>query len=431
MPVLRRGLRHQPDFLKLWAGQTVSAFGSRITRDGVPLTAVLVLGASPAQMGLLAAIGAAPVLLVGLLAGVWVDRHRRRPVLIAADLGRAALLLSIPVAALLGRLSLAQLAAVSSLTGLLSVVFDLAYVAYLPGLVGRDSLVEGNSKLAVSESVAEIAGPGLTGVLVQLVTAPIAIFGDALSFLISAAAVALIRGTESLPAAPGGRARLRDELREGLRAVLDQPVLRALALSAGAFSFFGNIIGALYALYALRQLGMGPATLGLTIAAGGAGNLAGAIVAGHGLRRWGPGGALISAAGVMAVATLLIPLAGWAPFVALPLMLASQLAGDAARALYGVNERSLRQAITPDRLLGRTGAAVNLLAAGVGPLGALAGGLVAGLIGVRPTLALAALGPLLAGIALLASPVRMARELPPQTDAVDRRDDVVPEPALT
>ncbi len=190
------GLWRHPDFMKLWAGQTISELGSRITRDGVPYTAVIVLNAPASQMGFLTAVGAASVLLFGLLAGVWVDRFRRRPIMIAADLARAVILASIPIAAYAHRLSMAQLYVVIALAGFCTVFFDVAYQSYLPSLVERENLLEGNSKLAMSASAAEIAGPSLTGILVQLITAPIAILFDAISFLISAASVILIRKPE-------------------------------------------------------------------------------------------------------------------------------------------------------------------------------------------------------------------------------------------
>ena len=401
---------HHADFMRLWAGQTVSQLGSRITRDGLPLLGVITLRASPAQMGLLSAIGSAPALLVGLVAGVWVDRLRRRPILIAADLLRAALLASIPIAALLGVLGVGQLYVVAALVGALTVLFDVAYVAYLPSLVERARVMEGNAKLTLSDSLAEMVGPGLAGVLVQTLTAPIAILVDALSFLVSVGSLALIRKPEPLPAPPEARQPLMRELAEGLRAVRDNHILRALAGTAGTFSFFGNFFAALYGLYAIRILGMSAAVLGLTIAAGGAGNLLGALVAERAVRRLGLGATLIGSLILGASAALLIPLARGPLTIAVGMMMAAQLFGDGLWSIYAINEVSLRQTIVPDLLLGRANASMELIASGLGPLGALLGGVLGGVLGIRATLFIAVAGRLLACGWLLASPVRGMRK---------------------
>jgi MFS family permease len=401
-----KGLWRHADFMKLWTGQSISELGSRITRDGLPLAAVLVLRATPSQMGLLAAVGSAPVLLTGLLAGVWVDRLPRRPILIAADLGRAAVLASIPVAALLGLLNIWQLYIVLALTGILTVFFNVAYEAYLPSLVERENIVEGNTKLALSSAAAEVAGPGLAGVLIQAVTAPIAILLDALSFLLSVLTLAVIRKPEPPPAPAGVRKPIGHEVAEGMRAIWGNKLLRAFILSGGTRSFFGNFYGALYGLYAIRELGMGPAALGLTIATGGVGDLIGALVAGRLVRRYGLGPTLIGTFALSSSAGFLIPLAGGPVLLAVMLLMAAQLVGDMLRTVYTINEVSVRQTITPDRLLGRTNASMQLSEAGVGPLGALAGGVLGEMIGLRATLALAAIGSLAACLWLLFSPVR-------------------------
>ena len=267
------GLWRQPDFLKLWTGQTISELGSRITRDGLPLAAVLVLGATPAQMGLLTAVGSVAILLASLPAGVWVDRLRRKPVMIWADVGRAALLLTIPVAAFTGQLGIGLLCAVIALTGVLTVLFEAAYEAYLPSLVARENLLEGNSKLAVSSSLAEVLGPGLAGFLIQAITAPLAILFDSLSFLASVVSLIVIRKPEPPPAAAHERQHVLREMRDGLRFVWHEPHLRALALAGATRSFFGSFIGVLYGLYAIRELGLNAAALGITIAMGGLGSL--------------------------------------------------------------------------------------------------------------------------------------------------------------
>jgi len=392
------------DFLKLWAGQTISEIGSRITRDGLPLTAVLILGAEPSQMGFMTAVGASSVLLFGLLAGAWVDRLRRRPIMIAADLARAIVLGSIPLAAFTHHLSMAQLYIVIALAGICTVFFDVAYQSHLPQLVERANLLEGNSKLAMSGAAAEIAGPSLTGILVQTITAPVAILFDALSFLVSAFSVALIRKPEAGPS----RAAERSHPIAGLRFVLAHPLLRPLAcFSITAYIFFG-FIGPLYTLYAIRELHITPASLGFAIAIGGVGAMIGSSLASAAKQRFGLGPTFIGSILGMVTAYSLIPLAhGPAPGPLVFLMI-SQLFGDWAYTTYLVNELTLRQRSAPDEMLGRVNAAMQLLTRGVFPIGALIGGFVAQNFGVRTTLAVAVAGVGAASLWLIASPLRKA-----------------------
>lgn len=402
----RPSLWHHRDFIKLWAGQTVSELGSYITRDGVPLLAILTLGATPVQMGLLSALGGVPVLVFGLVAGVWVDRLRRRPLLIAADVGRAAVLATIPAAALLGVLRIEQLYVVIVLAGLLGVVFQVAYRAYLPVLVERRSLIDANSKLAFSSSATEIVGPGLTGVLVQAITAPIAMLIDAVSFLVSAVSLALIRRPEPAIVPAGERRPAGREIAEGVRAVIHDPVLRALTLSLATQEFFGAFFGVLYGLYAIRELGLGAALLGLTIGVGGLGAVLGALLAGPATRRLGLGRTMIGALLLGTASALLIPLARGPLWAATGMLMAGQLVGDSLRTVYDINDTSLRQAIVPDRLLGRVSATTQLLSAGLSPLGALLGGVLGQAAGPRTTLFIAAAGLMVSTGWLVASPVR-------------------------
>jgi MFS family permease len=382
--------RQQPDFLKLWSGQTISQFGSGITGSALPLTAVLVLGASPFQMGLLVAAEALPFALFGLFAGVWVDRLRRRPLMIGADVGRAVLLLSIPGAAMLGHLQIGQLFLIAALTGVLTVLFDVAYQSFLPGLVLGEQLLEANSRLAASAATAEIVTPGLAGVLVQLVSAPLTLLIDAVSFLCSAGSIALIR-PESSPARSSGRGTVVTEIGEGLTMVMRHPLLRAIAAFSVTRSFFGNWIGALYALYVLHDLALGPVLLGVTIGVGGLSNLLGTFLVGPLTRRFGIGPSVLATVLVGSASVFLIPLAH-GPLVMGFGMLAVCQAFDACQPIYEVNALSLRQSITPPRVLGRVNAVMHALEGGVGPLGAIVAGLLAGQIGVRPTLFGAALG---------------------------------------
>jgi MFS family permease len=402
------GLWRHPEFMKLWVGQTVSQFGSTVTRDALPLAAALTLQATPAQMGLLAAAGSLPMLLIGLLAGAWVDRLPRRPILIVADLGRALLLLSIPLAALLGELHIEQLYLVAALTAILSVFFDVAYRSLLPSLVGREQLVEGNSKLSLSDSVAEVGGSAIAGALVQVFTAPLTILIDAVSFLFSAANLLWIRTPEVAPPAEEDQQHLLADIREGLQFVVRQPVLRALATQAALSHFFGGFYGALYGLYVLRELGMSPTVLGLLIASGGAGAFLGALLAERLVRRFGLGNTLVGAVLLSGVTHLFLPLAYGAGPLAVGLLLAGQVIGDLGMTIYGVNEMSLRQSITPDRMLGRTLASTQVLAGGFFTVGVLVAGGLGDVLGLRPTMTIAALGMLSVSLWLVVSPVRQA-----------------------
>lgn len=404
----RRSLWRNPDFLALWTGQTVSELGSRISREGIPLTALLVLHAGPAAMGRLTALGGAAVLVFGLAAGVWVDRLRRRPVLIAADLGRAALLATIPAAALAGRLGMGQLYVVVAAAGMLTIFFDVAYQSYLPALVERDQILEGNAKLTLSSSIAEVAGPGLTGFLVQRITAPLAILLDALSFLGSALLVAAIRKPEP-PPEPRRQERLATEAVAGLRWIFAEPALRALGLRRATAWLFSGFFGSLYLLFAIDVLHLRPAVLGLIIATGGAGAMAGAWLAGRIERRLPQGATFIGSAVVYGLAVLLIPLAAALPRFAVALLATTQLIGDMAFTVYVINEVSLRQRLAPAAVLGRVNAGMLLLARGIYPIGALIGGILGSRVGVPRTLALAAAGTLLSNLWLLAPSLRRLR----------------------
>jgi predicted MFS family arabinose efflux permease len=408
--MLPKGLLRDSDFLKLWFGQAVSRLGSQVTLIGLPLTALRILGASPLQMGALAWASGAPVLVFGLFAGAWADRLRRRPILIAADLGRAAVLALVPLAAMLGRLTMVHLYMVAAVSGFLTVVFDVSYQAWLPSLVERENVAEGYSRLALTESVAEIAGPFLTGALVQLFTAPIAILCDAVSFAASAVSLRLIRKPEPAPVRTP-QPHMGREIAEGLRATWHHPLLRPLAGRTATAAFFLGFGSSLYVLFVTRELGLTPVLLGIVISAGGISNLAGAFLASRLARRWGLGRTLIGSALTIGGAMLAVPLARGPVAVCTAVLIASQLF-DAAWPVFTINETSLRQAITPLRLLGRVNAAIHLLYQGLLPLGALAGGALAQAIGVRTTILVAAVGILLSTLWLVCSPVRGVQSLP-------------------
>ena len=407
-PLWRHG-----DFLKLWGAQSVSDFGARITREGLPLAAVLTIRATPVQLGLLAALTLGPSLIVGLTAGGLVDRSRRRSILIATDLLRAAVLASVPLAAFLHWLSMGQLYVAAFVVGAASVLFDIADHAYLPGLIDRGLLVDANAKLAVTESVAEMGGPALAGILVQTLTAPIAIAVNAATYLVSAVFLAGIRAPEPKLPPPAAKSSLRLDLAVGFAAVMNQPLVRPLFIASLIQSAFGAFFQTLYVVFAIRVLGFSPGLLGVIIAMGGVGALGGALLFPALSRRMGFGPAIIAAALISAASALLIPAAGGSKLVAIAMMVASQLLGDSFGVAMLIGVKSLQQSVFPPYLLGRVGATMRAAAGAAAIMGAIAGGLLAGPLGIRATLFVGASGILAAMLWLVASPLGRLREPPP------------------
>lgn len=396
--------RH-PDFMKLWMGQTVSQFGAQITLLALPLTAVLLLHASPAQMGILGAMEMAPFLLIGLFAGVYVDRVRRRPLLVAADVGRALLLATVPAMAALHVLVMPILYALGFLVGSLTVLFDVAYQSYLPALVSRKTLVEGNSKLEMSRAVAQIGGPGFAGVLIQWVTAPMALAANALTYVVSVVSLLWIRGEEP-PAAPSGGKGVWADIGEGLTVLVGSPLLRSIAGCTATANFFGSASTAVFMLYVVHQVGLTPGLLGLVLAAGSAGALAGAAGASR-IAGWlGLGRTIWMSSAVGAVGALLVPLATRPLSWGIPVLVVAYLLQSVGATIYNVNQVSLRQAITPGRLLGRMNASMRFIVWGVMPLGSLLGGAAGTVLGLRPTLAIMAVLAAFAPLWVYRSPVR-------------------------
>ena len=403
--------RHR-EFLKFWAGSGISDVGSQVTALALPLIAALMLHATPWQMGLLAASGSAPVLLVGLFAGVWVDRVRRRPVMIATDLGRALLLSMIPLAFVAGMLRMELLYVVMLLTGSLTVLFDVAHLSFVPSLVTGEHLVDGNSKIETTSAAAQVAGPSLGGVLVSMLGAPFAVLVDAVSFVGSALFIAWTRANESLPKRRDERAGVVAEIGEGWRVVIHDRVCRALAGCSATTILFGRMFNAVYVLYMTRHLGLSAVGVGMVFATGGVGSLLGSIVAAPITRRYGTGRTMIGAQLAFGLIGLMVPLAVFVPEIALPMIVGSEFAQWMALLVYWVNAISLRQVITPDRLQGRVNATMRFLAGGANPVGALIGGGLGGVIGVPLTLVVACGGMLLSFLWLLLSPVRELQAMP-------------------
>ncbi|HEY8870518.1 MAG TPA: MFS transporter [Candidatus Limnocylindrales bacterium] len=412
-------LRHR-DFLKLWSAETISQFGTQISLLAIPLIAVLAppigLGATPFEVGLLGAVEFSPFILFSLPAGAWVDRLRRRPILILGDLGRAISLASIPVAYVLNDLTIWQLYVVGFVNGTLTVFFDVAYQSYLPSLVARDQIVEGNSRLEVSRSLAQIGGPGLGGFLIAIVTAPIAVVFDSISFIGSALFVFAIRKAEPTPDRDVDehgqrRGSMREEVTEGLRYVLGNRYLRSIAACTAWSNLFSNMAFAIFILYLVRLLGLTPPLIGIVFAASNVGALVGAIVATPVARRLGLGRAIFAGASFGALTSLLIPLAP-AGLAGLPLLVVGGFGAWLGTIVYNVNQVSLRQAITPHQMQGRMNATMRFIVWGTIPIGELLGGYLGSTIGVRETIWIGFIGGAFAWLPLLIGPLLTLREMP-------------------
>jgi len=405
--------RH-PDFLKLWTGQTISVFGSYISGFAIPIIAVITLDASPLTVALLSAAGMAPGFLLGLFAGVWVDRLPRRAILIATDFGRAAILVTIPIAAALDSLTIPHLVVTAFTTSVLSTFFDLAYRSYLPSLVRTDQLIEGNSKLQATASAAEVSGFAIAGGLVQLLSAPIVIFVDVVSFVASALCISRIRTAETAHSAIGDEPEggTVAEIKVGLQFVVREQTLRVLALAASSFEISRAMVGAVIFVFVARELDLAPGLIGLIFGVGGVSALVGAVVAEQFIARQGIGPALIAAFTISGLAILFLPLAAGSTALVVACLVSQQLIGDGFATIHEIGRVSLVQGLTPAGLQGRVNGAVRSLEWGAALFGLLIGGLLAEIIGLRPTLVLAALGCLIAPLLLARSPIRRLRHMP-------------------
>ena len=411
----RPGLIRHPDFVKLWTAETISQFGTQVSLLALPLIAATVLRVPPFEFALLATFEFLPFILLSLPAGVWVDRLRRRPILILADVGRAIALVSIPVAVLLDALTIWQLYLVGFSIGCLTVFFDVAYQSYLPALVEREDLVEGNSKLEISRSAAQIAGPGTAGILIGLVTAPLAIVLDAISFLASALFLFLIRRPEPRPGprplTTNGKApSMRAEIAEGLRYVGGNRYLRSISATTALSNLFGTIALSILLLYLVRELGFTAELLGITFSLGSIGFLVGAVGANRLAARFGVGRTIVGSA--MLFGPALLPIALAPADLTLPFVAAGGFLGGLGGAIYNINQVSFRQAITPERIQGRMNATMRFIVWGTIPIGALAGAVLGGVIGLQATIWVGAIGSFLGFLPVLLSPVRSLKEIP-------------------
>jgi MFS family permease len=417
-----RSLFRHPDFVKLWSAETISQFGTQVTLLALPIVAATTLNVTPFEFGLLSTIEFLPFILLSLPAGVWVDRLRRRPILIVGDLIRAAALLSIPIAFSLNSLTIWQLYVVGFVNGCATVFFDVAYQSYLPSLVDRDQIVDGNAKLETSRSAAQITGPGVAGVIIGAVTAPFAIAVDAASFVVSALFMFGIRRHEAAPEPRlnehGERPSMRSEISAGLRYVGRHRLLRSIAATTGTSNFFNNILYSILILYLVRELSVTPQLLGLAFSLGAVGFLVGALTANRVATRFGVGATIVGAVMISGPAELLIAIAP--ADLAVPFVAASVFLGGVGNTVYNINQVSLRQAITPERMQGRMNATMRFIVWGTIPAGSILGGILGGLIGLHETIWIGAIGGVFAFLPVFFSPVRRLRTIPaidPEADA--------------
>lgn len=399
------------DFLAVWSAASISIFGSLITRTALPWAAILVLDAGALDISALRGVEQVAALIVGLFAGAWVDRLRRRPIMIWADIGRAILLGSIPVAFLAHSLGMTQLVVVAFLAAVLTTIFDVADRSYLPTVVPRAQLVGANSALTASGSVAEFSSFGIGGFLINLFTAPIAIAIDAVSFVFSAVLLGTIRRPEPPPNPAEHREPVLREIREGVRIVARSPLLRALALSHGGTHILWGVFGTAYLLYAKDELGLDPAATGVIAALGGLGSLAGAFAAPVLIRRFGVGRTILGGMVLFAFGNALIPLApANAVLLGAAFLIAQQLIGDSGGTVYEIVETSLVQSSVDNRVLGRVNASFFGFTTLMTLAGVILGGVIGEFLGLRTAFAVGLLGAVLSIVVVWFSPVRKMRE---------------------
>lgn len=428
-PPSRSRLLRDPGFLRLWTAETISHFGSSVTGLALPFVAITLLHATPLQVAILNLADFLPFLLIGLIAGVLVDRFPRRAILIGGDLGRALLIATIPLAYIAGFLTLAQLMLVGFAIGVLTVFFDVAYQAYLPSLIRREDLVEGNSKLELSRSGAGLLGPGLAGLLIDLLRAPVAMLIDALSFALSALLLLSIRErtpeqnlhageqtTESSAVTPRGS--MRTEIAEGLRFVFGHPALRTIGSATATSNLFSSISGAAFMIFAINELKMSPALIGLAFSLGSLGGLTAALIAEPLSKRFGVGRVIVLTVAIGGPFEAAIAIAS--PGADLLNVILVALVGftmGGGGTIYNINQVSLRQALTPAAMAGRMNATMRWFVWGTIPIGSLIGGIIGETLGLRAAILVGGIGATLAFIPLLFGPVWRIKEMPTAEEA--------------
>ena len=405
-----QALWRHPAFSRLWAAQAVSSFGARITREGLPILAVTTLATQASGLGVLSAIAGAAAVLTGLAGGRFVDSRARRPILVGADIFRTLVLLTIPLAAALHILALPQVLIVAALVGAAGVLFDMASHAYLPGLIGPERLMDGNARLASTDAVAEMGGPALAGLLFQWLSAPFALAVNAGTYLASGLFLLTIRQSEPPPEIPAPQ-HWTAEISEGLRLAWGEPRVRALLLMGLIQGLFGGVFSALYILFALKTLNLPTSLLGIAIAMGGVGALVSAWLGPWLARKIGVGPAIIATITGASLSALMIATAPTDRTGAMTVMILTQITGDAFGGAAWMLMATLRQGIMPQAVLGRVAGAFQASAGLVAIPGALGGGWLGTVLGVRETLMIAAAGFLVIPLIGMLSPLRAVREI--------------------
>lgn len=399
-------------FMRLWAAQTVSSFGARISREGLALASVLTIDAKPFQLGILVALVTGPSVVVGFLAGGFVDRTGKRRIMIASDLLRTVVLLSVPVAAWFHLLRMEQLYVVGALMGGLGVFFDIADHAYLPHLIARAHLIEGNTKLSATDSLAEVGGPALAGILVQTLTAPFAIAVNALTYLISAIFLGTISNREEPHREAERRPTLLGDLRLGFTAISHNPLVRPLVVMAVLSPLFGGIFSALYVIFVIKTLGLSPALMGMTVAVGGIGSLLGTAISSRFVRAVGVGRAIALGFLISAVSSIFVPLASGPIWLKIASLMIAQLVGDSMAVAAIIPASSLRQSVIPREMLGRAASVFFVGAGASAVIGALSGGVLGSVLGPRAALFLAVGGLVATPMIGVLSPLWRLEQIP-------------------
>lgn len=412
----RPSLWRQRDFVRLWSAATVSVVGSQVTLIVVPFIALTMLHASVFQVSLLFAAEMMPFLLFTLPAGAWLNRVRRRPVLIGADIGRGVVLMSIPVAYVADALTIWQLYVVAFVTGTLTAFFDVADQSYLPAILEREDLVDGNAHLQLSYSVAQIGGPTLGGNLMALVAAPFAIAIDALSFFVSGAFITSIKRLEERPTRrlddDGRPTSMQTEIAEGFRYVLGNRYLRPIAACTAISNLFSAALFSVFPFLIWNELALPPAFYGSVMGLASVGFLAGAALSNRLPRAIGLGPTIIVSAGLSTPAFLLMTLTPASLNVAAVTLFVGWFVAGLSQVVYNVAQISLRQAITPPEMQSRMNATMRFIVWGTIPIGSVAGGIMATVMPVRTALILAALATFISFLPIVLSPLRSLRDMP-------------------
>ncbi|HWT32576.1 MAG TPA: MFS transporter [Microbacterium sp.] len=404
-------LWHDRNFLTMWSGQALSQFGEQVSLLGIPVLAVVLLQSTAFEVGVLDAAGLAAFLLIGLPAGAWIDRMRKRHVMIAADVVRALALASIPVLWALGVLHIWQLYAVAFVIGVATVFFDVSYQSVIPSLVRHDQIAEANGKLEATAQVAHLTGPAIAGGLIGLVSAPFAMITTACTYAASFAALAFTRDHER-PRPAHEHEPLRREIAEGLRWVFGNPALRRIVGTTSTSNLFNTISVTMLPIFLLRELGMSAATMGVILSLGAVGGVLGAIATPHLVRRLGEGPAIPISAISFSVVAVVLPVAAMVPSIAFGLLVVQGFVMSFTVLVYNITQVTFRQRITPPRLLGRMNASIRFVVWGVMPIASLVAGGLGTWLGIVPTMWIGAIGQLASALFVVIGPFWAMRELP-------------------